>query len=60
MAKRQACYDSALGARDIHELRSIGIDATTAYDNNAYTITSTYHDGQLKMYTIHPAQPKDS
>ncbi|KAF2806039.1 uncharacterized protein BDZ99DRAFT_490458 [Mytilinidion resinicola] len=26
-------------------------------DNNAYTTTSIYHDGQLKMYTSHPAQP---
>jgi hypothetical protein len=27
---------------------------STVYDGNAYTITSTYHDGQLKMYTTHP------
>ncbi|KAK3169511.1 hypothetical protein OEA41_008895 [Lepraria neglecta] len=39
----QAMYDGALGARGIHELRSY-VDPETAYDNNAYTITSTYHD----------------
>jgi hypothetical protein len=27
------------------------------YDNKAYTITSTYIGGQLKMYTCHPGQP---
>ncbi|KAF2815589.1 uncharacterized protein BDZ99DRAFT_470955 [Mytilinidion resinicola] len=26
-------------------------------DNNAYTITSIYHNGQLQMYTSHPTQP---
>lgn len=51
--KRQACFDDALGARDIHKLRSFKANHTLAYDNNAYTIISTYHDGQLKMYTIH-------
>ncbi|KAI0436094.1 hypothetical protein F4803DRAFT_567138 [Xylaria telfairii] len=39
VAERQACYDGALGAR--------------VPDNKAYTITCTYHGGQLKMYTSH-------
>src|SRR5579859_7386950 len=26
-------------------------------DNKAYTFSSTYHDGTLKMYSHHPAQP---
>ena len=46
-----------------HELRSFEAGSTMVYDNNANTITSTYHDGQLKIYTIHPTQstdPKDS
>ena len=55
-AKRQACYDGALGARGIHALQSYGRDKPV-YDNNAYTITSTYHDGTLKLYTIHPLKP---
>lgn len=59
VAKRQACYNGALGARDIHELWSFGADTSSAYDNNAYTITSTYHDGQLKMYTTHPEPSTD-
>ena len=59
VAKRQACFDGALGARGIHELRSFEADPTIAYDNNAFTITSTYHDGQLKIYTVHPTQSTD-
>ncbi len=60
VCKRQALYDGALGARGIHELRSY-VDPGTAYDNNAYTITSTYHGGSgtLTMYTTHPAPSKD-
>ena len=55
VAKRQACYDGALGARGVHELRS-RINQETAFDNNAYTITSTYYgNGNLKIYTTHPA-----
>ena len=56
VAKRQACFDGALGARGIHKLRSFDADSTLVYDNNAYTITSTFNDGTLKMYTIHPTQ----
>lgn len=56
VAKRQACYDGALGARGMHSLQLYGRDAPV-YDNNAYTMTSTYHDGQLKMYTSHVAPP---
>ena len=54
VCKRQALYDGALGARGMHELRSYA-DPETAYDNNAYTITSTYHGGTgaLKLYSTH-------
>ena len=58
VAKRQACYDGAFGARGMHSLQSYGQDKAT-YDNNAYTITSIYHGGTglLQMYTSHPTQP---
>lgn len=59
VAKRQACFDGALGARGVHKLQLFEADHALAYDNNAYTITSTYHDGQLKMYTVHPSQSVD-
>ncbi|EFW14297.1 hypothetical protein D8B26_007044 [Coccidioides posadasii str. Silveira] len=49
VATRQACYDGALGARGMHSLQTYRQDKLT-YDNNAYTITSTYHGGQLKLY----------
>ena len=60
VAKRQACYDGAVGARGIHQLRSFRVeDLGTVYDNNAYTITSAYHSatGTLQVYTTHPTQP---
>src|SRR5579862_7218344 len=54
-----SCYDGALGARGVQMLQSFGRDAQASYDNNAYTISSTYHHtGLLKMYTHHPTQPK--
>ena len=60
VAKRQACFDGALGARGVYKLRSFEEDPDTVYDNNAYTITSTYHDGTLKIYSSHPTKPIDS
>jgi len=55
VAKRQACYDGALGARGMHSLVSYG-QGEPVY-NNASTITSIYHNGQLQMYTSHAATP---
>ncbi|KAK5086187.1 hypothetical protein LTR70_007432 [Exophiala xenobiotica] len=52
VAKRQAYYDGALGARGIHSLQFY-CQESSSYDNNAYTISSVYHDGTLKMYTSH-------
>lgn len=58
VCKLQATYDGALGARAMHQLRSY-IDPETAYDNNAYTINSTYHpSGLLTLYTTHPVKSK--
>ncbi|KAH8800822.1 hypothetical protein F5884DRAFT_623381, partial [Xylogone sp. PMI_703] len=57
VAKRQACYDGALGARGMHKLQSYRMEQV--YDGNAYTISTTYHDGTLKMYTHHPIQAAD-
>ena len=53
VAKRQACYDSALGARGINSLQSYG-QKNAFYDNNAYTISSIYHNGQLQIFTTPP------
>jgi hypothetical protein len=58
VAGRQACYDGALGARGIHSLQSFGT-SEPVYDNNAYTIASTYHGGTLKMYTTHPTESQN-
>ncbi|CRG92847.1 hypothetical protein PISL3812_09918 [Talaromyces islandicus] len=59
VAKRQACYDGALGARGIHSLQTYGEDEPT-YDNDAYTLTSIYHNGQLQMFTSHPSNSATS
>ena len=60
VAKLQVLYDGALGARGIHELRSY-IHGETLFDNNAYTISSTYHGdtGDLTIYSTHPT-PSDN
>ncbi|QSS61694.1 hypothetical protein I7I51_03871 [Histoplasma capsulatum] len=55
VATWQACYDGALGARGMDALRSYRQEQT--YDNNAYTLTSTYHGGTLKMYATHIGKP---
>jgi len=52
VATRQACYDGALGARGMHTLRTYG-QADSVLDSRAFTITSIYHGGTLKMYTSH-------
>jgi hypothetical protein len=56
VAKRQACYDGALGARGMHSLQVYG-QSQPNFNINASTITSIYHDGTLKMYTSHVVPP---
>lgn len=53
-------YNDVLRTREIHELR-LYVDLGTTYNNNAYTITSTYYGGSktLIVYTIHPILFKD-
>lgn len=56
VALRQACHDGAIGARAMHSLQTYGQE-TPVYDNNIYSISSTYHAGTLKMYGHSAAQP---
>ncbi|KAI9670790.1 MAG: hypothetical protein M1817_003901 [Caeruleum heppii] len=56
VALGQACFAGAVGARGIHQLQTYGQEVP-AYDNHAYTLSATYHAGQLKMYAHHTAQP---
>ncbi|KAH8821755.1 hypothetical protein F5884DRAFT_101721 [Xylogone sp. PMI_703] len=59
VAKRQVCYDGALGARAMHELQLY--KRKRVYDNKAYTLTSTYQGGQLLIYAHYPmAGPESS
>ena len=56
VAKRQACYDGAHGARAMQSLQSYKTE-NLIYDNNTYTLSSIYSDGTLKMYAHHSRQP---
>ena len=58
VAGRQASYDGGLGARGMHSLESYGQEGPL-FANTASTISSIYHGGQLKMFTVHPSQPTD-
>ena len=49
VAFRQASYDGALGARAMHALQSYGQDQVIC-DEKAYTITSAYHLGVLRIF----------
>jgi hypothetical protein len=60
VAKRQAMQDGAYSARVMYSLQSYS-EGKPVYDNNAYTITSTYHarTSTLQMYTTHPTRGED-
>ncbi|KAI3340359.1 hypothetical protein F4824DRAFT_452991 [Ustulina deusta] len=53
VAERQACYDGALGARGMNSLQTYG-EPELDSDNKAYTLTSTYQRGTLKIYASYP------
>lgn len=55
VAGRQACYNGALGARGMASLASYG-HGEPGY-GNAYTISSIYHGGQIKISASHITQP---
>jgi len=48
VARRQAIYDGAFGARAMHHLKAYG--ASESFDENAYTLTSTYTYGRLEIF----------
>lgn len=58
VAKTQACYNGALGARGYRSIQSYAA-GEPVFDNKAHVITSTYHGGQLKMYTCHAIRPTE-
>ena len=57
VARRQAVYDGAFGARAMLHLRAYGGEET--YDCNAYTLTSTYTDGKLEIFAHHMTPPDE-
>ena len=58
VAKRQACYDGAIGARAMHSLQNYGVHEQE-YDGNAYSYSNTFHNGTgtLQLYSTHPTRP---
>jgi hypothetical protein len=56
VAKRQACYDGAIGARAMQHLQSYE-QPEPVYENNANTIISAFDGDFLQMYTTHPTEP---
>ncbi|KAF3768489.1 hypothetical protein M406DRAFT_221844, partial [Cryphonectria parasitica EP155] len=53
---QQACYDGAVGTRAMHSLQNYSREELV-YDRQAYTYSSTYHDGQLKLFAYHATAP---
>ncbi|KAK3642096.1 hypothetical protein LTR56_010967 [Elasticomyces elasticus] len=58
VAQRQAMHDGAVGARAMFYLQNYG-KAIPEYDDNAYTLSSTYHPigGILQMFATHLVAP---
>ncbi|CZT08331.1 uncharacterized protein RCO7_08257 [Rhynchosporium graminicola] len=51
VAKRQACYDGAFGARAMTSMRQYR--QPPILDHKALSITTTFHDSCLRLYTTH-------
>ena len=61
VATKQACYDGALGDRATHSMQDYEMDSSDkAHENYTYSISSTYHDGTLKIHTTHYTPPAGS
>ncbi|KAM7218476.1 hypothetical protein V8F06_006080 [Rhypophila decipiens] len=58
VARRQACYNGAYGARAMHALQNYNVEESV-YNGKAYTYSSTYYAGQLKLYAHHISAPTD-
>jgi hypothetical protein len=56
IARRQARYDGAIGARAMHSLQNYSNDGLV-FDSKAYTFSSTYCSGQLVLYAHHVTAP---
>ncbi|OAA40001.1 hypothetical protein NOR_05995 [Metarhizium rileyi] len=56
VAELQARFVGANGSRTMHALQNFKL-AKPEYDGKAYSFSSTYHDGTLKLYAHHVAAP---
>jgi hypothetical protein len=57
--KRQITQDLGVGARGMLRMQSYGLDAPI-FDDTAHTFGSTYHDGYIQLYAMHPTEPGDA
>ncbi|KAI0425023.1 hypothetical protein F5Y09DRAFT_322757 [Xylaria sp. FL1042] len=58
VATRQVRYYGAVGSRAMHSLQNYREEEPT-FDGQAYTYSSTYHDGMLKLYAHHITAPTE-
>ncbi|KAI0196356.1 hypothetical protein F4808DRAFT_474360 [Astrocystis sublimbata] len=58
VAENQACYDGVLGARGLNSLQAYS-DSDLDSSSKAYTLTSTYQKGLLKIYASYPLPRAD-
>lgn len=49
VAERQALYDGVLGVRAMHALQSAWNEGYMDFDDNSYTIASTFRTGELEL-----------
>lgn len=56
VARRQACYDGAFGARSMQSVQSFR-QTEPLYDGKAYAFTSISYGGNLKIFTSYVTEP---
>lgn len=57
VARRQACYAGAYGARAMSTMQAYDSETEPTYDGNAHTYSSTYCSGTLSLYAHHATAP---
>ncbi|KAL7803964.1 hypothetical protein V8C43DRAFT_311812 [Trichoderma afarasin] len=57
--KTEACYYGACGARAMHAIQNYDHDETLKYDEKAYSFSSTYINGLLKIYAHFIVEPDE-
>ena len=56
VARRQACYNGAYGARAMHILQNYG-ETEPIFDGNSDTISAIFYEGNLELFAHHVRAP---